>query len=110
MIYWKLLTHCLIGCFCLWPHGYLSILNLFGGNMAEQTSLGQGALGTGLAENASILEQYRPAYNQLAQQLMEQGQAAPDFVQWASQQHATQPQPPTRRGMLETLFSKIGKS
>lgn len=76
----------------------------------QQTSLGQGALGTGLAQNAAILEQYRPAYNQMAQQMMEQGQAAPDFVQWASQQHATQPQPPTRRGMLETLFSKLGKS
>lgn len=78
--------------------------------MADQTSLGSGQLGSGLAQNAAILEQYRPAYNKLAQQLMEQGQAAPDFVEWASQQYATQPQPPTRRGMLETLFSKLGKS
>lgn len=78
--------------------------------MDGQSSLGQGQLGAGLAQNAAILEQYRPAYNQMASHLMEQGQAAPNFTEWAAAQHAaTQAQQPTRRGMLENLFSKLGK-
>lgn len=73
----------------------------------QQTSLGQGAMGSGLAQNAAILEQYRPAYLKVAEQAMINGQEAPPFEQWAAQQHATQPQPPTRRGMLESLFAKV---
>jgi len=69
-----------------------------------QTSLGTGVLGKGLAENAAILEQYRPAYNKMAEDLMTQGQQPPEFVQWAAQQHATQATP--RRSLLQALFSR----
>lgn len=75
--------------------------------MDGQVSLGQGQLGTGLAQNAAILEQYRPAYLKMAEEAMLQGQEAPPFEQWAAQQQATQ-QPQSRRGMLESLFSKVG--
>ena len=74
--------------------------------MDGQTSLGQGNLGAGLAQNAAILEQYRPAYIKMAEQAQMQGQEAPDFTQWAAQQHAAS-QPQDRRGLLQALFSKI---
>jgi len=73
----------------------------------QQASLGQGAMGSGLAQNAAILEQYRPAYMKAAEQAMLQGQEAPPFEQWAAAQHAATQQPQDRRGMLESLFSKV---
>ena len=72
----------------------------------QQTSLGSGQLGAGLAQNASILEQYRPAYNKMAEQAMLQGQQPPDFTQWAAAQHAAN-QPEDRRSLLARLFNKI---
>ena len=73
--------------------------------MDGQTTLGTGQLGAGLAQNAAILEKYRPAYMKVAEDAAMNGQEPPPFVEWAAAQHAAQPQ--DRRGMLQSLFSKI---
>lgn len=73
-----------------------------------QGSLGEGQLGSGLAQNAAILNQFRQPYMQMAQQMMEQGQEPPPFEQWASQQaQAQQPAPQDRRGMLSQLIGQL---
>jgi len=63
-----------------------------------------------LAQNAAILEKYRPAYMKMAIDAQMNGEEAPPFVEWAAQQQAAepQPQPQDRRGMLQSLFNKIG--
>lgn len=68
-------------------------------------SLGQGALGSGLAQNAAILEQYRAPYAKMAEEMLVNGQQPPPFEEWAAAQHASQPQ--DRRGLLQTLFNKV---
>jgi len=75
----------------------------------QQTSMGQGMLGSGLANNAGILMQFREPYMKMATQMAMDGQEPPPFEQWAAQQaQAAQPQMPTdRRGMLATLIGRL---
>lgn len=68
-------------------------------------SLGQGVLGSGLAQNAAILEKYRPAYMKMAEQMQVTGETPPPFEEWAAAQHANSPQ--DRRGLLQSLFNRV---
>lgn len=68
-------------------------------------SLGSGELGSGLAQNAMILEQFRPAYLKMAEQALTEGQEPPPFEQWAAQQHAQSQTP--RRSLIQALMSRI---
>lgn len=67
-----------------------------------------GVLGTGMAQNAANLERFRPAYMQMAEQAMTNGQEPPPFEAWANQMAAqSQPQPQDRRGMLASLIGAL---
>jgi len=68
-------------------------------------SLGEGVLGSGLAQNAAILEKYRPAYMKMAEEMQVSGETPPPFEEWAASQHANQSQ--DRRSMLQSLFNKV---
>jgi hypothetical protein len=76
----------------------------------QQGSMGQGALGSGLANNAAMLTKFREPYMRMATQLAMDGQEPPPFEQWVQTQMPQQqaPQPPMdRRSMLESLVGAV---
>lgn len=80
--------------------------------MADMTSMGQGQLGSGMANNAAALMQFREPYTKMAIQMQMDGQTPPPFVEWATQQlQAQQPHaeaaPMDRRAMLAQAINQL---
>jgi len=82
--------------------------------MADMQSMGSGQLGSGLANNAAALLQYREPYTKMAMQMQMEGQQPPPFEQWATEQlQASQPraeaapQPMDRRAMLAQAINQL---
>jgi len=74
----------------------------------QQQSMGQGPMGSGLANNAMMLTKFREPYMQMATQMAMEGQEPPPFEQWVQSQATQQEaQPQDRRGMLQMLISKL---
>lgn len=79
-----------------------------------QQSMGSGPLGSGLANNAAMLTQYREPYMQMATQMAMEGQEPPPFEQWVQSQmpqgalDQTAPAAPEgRRGMITRLINSL---
>jgi hypothetical protein len=79
----------------------------------QQTSLGQGPLGSGLADNAMMLTKFREPYMKMATQMAMDGQEPPPFVDWVKSQmpQPAQQQAPAapegRRGMLTRMINSL---
>jgi len=79
------------------------------GQQPPQQPMGQGPLGSGMANNAMMLTKFREPYMQMATQMAMDGQEPPPFEQWVQSQ-TQQPQeqaPQDRRGMLTRLISSL---
>jgi len=79
-------------------------------NPPAMQSMGQGPMGSGMANNAMMLTKFREPYMQMATKMAMEGQEPPPFEQWVQGQMSQQAQPSApegRRGMLTRLISSL---